>query len=91
MENNFLLCIILPIRPIPSGLWIGKVFFNINLLRTRFETTNTFRILGTRQSGRFAVDFLMELLAALLSIIFGVSGISPEVGARKRNLRLVVL
>ena len=47
---------------IPSGLWIGKVFFNINLREHgsgNTGTTNTFRILG-KKAGIivFAIDFL---------------------------------
>ena len=36
---------------IPSGLWIGQIFFNINLREHgsgNTGTTNTFRILGTK-------------------------------------------
>ena len=68
---------------IPSGLWIGKAFFKINLREHgsgNTGTTNTFRILGTKAGlVVFAVDFLKGTLAVLLPTIFGVTGISPMV------------
>lgn len=68
---------------IPSGLWIGKIFFHINLREHgsgNTGTTNTFRILGTKAGlVVFAVDFLKGTLAVLLPTIFGVTGISPMV------------
>ena len=50
---------------IPSGLWIGKIFFHINLREHgsgNTGTTNTFRILG-KKAGIivFAIDFLAVL------------------------------
>ena len=68
---------------IPSGLWIGKVFFNINLREHgsgNTGTTNTFRILG-KKAGIivFAIDFLKGTLAVLLPTFFGIHGISPMV------------
>ena len=68
---------------IPSGLWIGKVFFNINLREHgsgNTGTTNTFRILG-KKAGIivFAIDFLKGTLAVLLPTFFGIQGISPMV------------
>ena len=55
---------------IPSGLWIGKIFFHINLREHgsgNTGTTNTFRILG-KKAGIivFAIDFLKGTLAVLL-------------------------
>lgn len=68
---------------IPSGLWIGKVFFNINLREHgsgNTGTTNTFRILG-KKAGIivFAIDLLKGTLAVLLPTFFGIQGISPMV------------
>ena len=68
---------------IPSGLWIGKIFFHINIREHgsgNTGTTNTFRILG-KKAGLvvFAVDFLKGTFAVLLPTIFGVTGISPMV------------
>ena len=65
---------------IPSGLWIGKVFFNINLREHgsgNTGTTNTFRILG-KKAGIivFAIDLLKGTLAVLLPTFFGIQGIS---------------
>ncbi|MBS7069778.1 MAG: glycerol-3-phosphate acyltransferase, partial [Streptococcus parasanguinis] len=68
---------------IPSGLWIGKIFFHINLREHgsgNTGTTNTFRILG-KKAGIivFAIDFLKGTLAVLLPTFFGIQGISPMV------------
>ena len=68
---------------IPSGLWIGQIFFNINLREHgsgNTGTTNTFRILGKKtEMVTFAVDFFKGTLATLLPLIFHVQGISPIV------------
>ena len=68
---------------IPSGLWIGKIFFHINIREHgsgNTGTTNTFRILG-KKAGIivFAIDFLKGTLAVLLPTFFGIQGISPMV------------
>ena len=68
---------------IPSGLWIGQAFFNINLREHgsgNTGTTNTFRILG-KKAGMvtFAIDFFKGTLATLLPLIFHVQGVSPIV------------
>ena len=83
MKTILLLVLAYLLGSIPSGLWIGKIFFNINLREHgsgNTGTTNTFRILGTKAGlVVFAVDFLKGTLAVLLPTIFGVSGISPMV------------
>ena len=68
---------------IPSGLWIGQIFFNINLREHgsgNTGTTNTFRILG-KKAGMvtFVIDFFKGTLATLLPLIFHVQGVSPIV------------
>ena len=83
MKTILLLVLAYLLGSIPSGLWTGKAFFNINLREHgsgNTGTTNTFRILGTKAGlVVFAVDFLKGTLAVLLPTIFGVSGISPMV------------
>lgn len=68
---------------IPSGLWIGQAFFNINLREHgsgNTGTTNTFRILGKKAGmATFAIDFFKGTLATLLPLIFHVQGVSPIV------------
>ena len=68
---------------IPSGLWIGQVFFNINLREHgsgNTGTTNTFRILGKKAGmATFVIDFFKGTLATLLPLIFHVQGVSPIV------------
>lgn len=66
---------------IPSGLWIGQVFYKKNLRdygSGNTGTTNTFRILGPKAgSVVFLMDFLKGTLATLLPIWFGIEGLSP--------------
>ena len=68
---------------IPSGLWIGQIFFKINLREHgsgNTGTTNTFRILGKKAGmATFAIDFFKGTLATLLPLIFHVQGVSPIV------------
>ena len=74
MKTILLLVLAYLLGSIPSGLWIGKAFFNINLREHgsgNTGTTNTFRILGTKAGlVVFAVDFLKGTLAVLLPTIF---------------------
>lgn len=66
---------------IPSGLWIGQVFYKKNLRdygSGNTGTTNTFRILGPKAgSVVFLMDFLKGTLATLLPIWFDIEGLSP--------------
>lgn len=66
---------------IPTGLWIGKFFYHTNLREHgsgNTGTTNTFRVLGVKAGiVTFVIDMLKGTLAALLPLIFGVSGVSP--------------
>lgn len=68
---------------IPSGLWIGQIFFKINLREHgsgNTGTTNTFRILGKKAGmATFVIDFFKGTIATLLPIIFHVQGVSPLV------------
>lgn len=83
LVNLILLFIAYLLGSIPSGLWIGQTFFNINIREHgsgNTGTTNTFRILG-KKAGTvvFLIDFLKGTLAALLPVIFHTQGISPIV------------
>ena len=68
---------------IPSGLWIGQIFFKINLREHgsgNTGTTNTFRILGKKAGmSTFVIDFFKGTIAILLPLIFHVQGVSPLV------------
>lgn len=68
---------------IPSGLWIGQIFFKINLREHgsgNTGTTNTFRILGKKAGmATFVIDFFKGTIAILLPLIFHVQGVSPLV------------
>lgn len=77
-----ILCFIIAylLGSIPTGLWIGQYFFNVDL-RTEGSgntgTTNTFRVLG-KQAGiiTFLVDFFKGSLATYLPILLGLP-VSP--------------
>ncbi|MGT2907106.1 glycerol-3-phosphate 1-O-acyltransferase PlsY [Streptococcus dentiloxodontae] len=66
---------------IPTGLWIGKLFYHTNLREHgsgNTGTTNTFRILGIRAGiVVLAIDILKGTLAVLLPIWLGIDSISP--------------
>lgn len=83
LVNLILLFIAYLLGAIPSGLWIGQTFFNINIREHgsgNTGTTNTFRILGPKAGTIvFVIDFLKGTLAALLPLIFHAQGISPIV------------
>ena len=68
---------------IPSGLWIGQIFFKINLREHgsgNTGTTNTFRILGKKAGmATFVIDFFKGTIATLLPLIFHVQVVSPLV------------
>ena len=68
---------------IPSGLWIGQIFFKINLREHgsgNTGTTNTFRILGKKAGmATVVIDFFKGTIATLLPLIFHVQGVSPLV------------
>ena len=68
---------------IPSGLWIGQIFFKKNLRdfgSGNTGTTNTFRVLGpTAGMIVFAIDFLKGSLAVWLPLLFHANGWSPIV------------
>lgn len=66
---------------IPTGLWIGRYRYQINLREHgsgNMGTTNTFRVLG-KKAGTITllVDLLKGTLAVLLPIWFGPTAISP--------------
>ena len=68
---------------IPTGLWIGQLFFKKNLREYgsgNTGTTNTFRILGkTAGTVTFAIDFFKGTLATLLPLLLHINGISPMI------------
>lgn len=68
---------------IPTGLWIGQLFFKKNLREYgsgNTGTTNTFWILGkTAGTVTFAIDFFKGTLATLLPLLLHINGISPMI------------
>ena len=83
MMTIILLILAYLLGSIPSGLWIGQIFFNINLREHgsgNTGTTNTFRILGKKAGmATFVIDFFKGTLATLLPLIFHVQGVSAIV------------
>lgn len=81
LQTILLLILAYLLGSIPSGLWIGQAFFNINIREHgsgNTGTTNTFRILGKKAGmAVFAIDFLKGTLAALLPVFFHVNSPSP--------------
>ena len=81
MTTTLLLIIAYLLGSIPSGLWIGKVFFHKNLQdygSGNIGTTNTFRILGTKAGiVVFILDCLKGTLATILPSLLGIHTISP--------------
>lgn len=66
---------------IPTGLWIGKIFYHKDLRQYgsgNMGTTNTFRVLGKVPGFIvFVIDILKGTLATLLPLFFHIEGISP--------------
>jgi len=74
MKTAILLVLAYLLGSIPSGIWIGKLFFKKDIREFgsgNSGTTNTFRVLG-RTAGFvvFAMDLLKGSLATALPIIF---------------------
>lgn len=80
MKTILLILIAYLLGSIPTGLWIGKYCYHINLRdhgSGNMGTTNTFRILGWKAGfTTLAIDLLKGTLAVLLATWFG-SSISP--------------
>lgn len=81
MKIVILIVIAYLLGSIPTGLWIGKHFFNINLREHgsgNMGTTNTFRVLGVK-AGIIVllVDILKGTIATLLPILLGETTLSP--------------
>lgn len=66
---------------IPSGVWIGKIFFKKDIRQYgsgNTGTTNTFRVLG-KKAGTvvFIMDLLKGTLATCLPYLFNITTINP--------------
>lgn len=74
METAILLVLAYLLGSIPSGIWIGKLFFKKDIREFgsgNSGTTNTFRVLGkTAGLVVFAMDLLKGTLATCLPLIF---------------------
>ena len=80
MKITILLLIAYLLGSIPSGLWIGQIFFHKNLREYgsgNTGTTNTFRVLGTKAGILvFLLDVLKGLLPTLFPYLFGLDNAS---------------
>lgn len=80
MENIVLFVIAYLLGSIPSGVWIGKLFFHKDIRKFgsgNSGTTNTFRVLGSKAGVVvFVMDVLKGTLATCLPMIFD-SSIDP--------------
>lgn len=83
MKILVLLIVAYLLGSIPTGLWIGKYIYHINLREHgsgNTGTTNTFRILGAKAGIiTFIIDMLKGTIAVLLPILCGVTTVSPIV------------
>ncbi|HPJ00563.1 MAG TPA: glycerol-3-phosphate 1-O-acyltransferase PlsY [Enterococcus sp.] len=81
MKIIILLVIAYLLGSIPSGVWIGKLFFKKDIRQFgsgNSGTTNTFRVLG-KKAGIIvlAMDILKGTLATSLPVIFHITTINP--------------
>ncbi|EMO4748743.1 TPA: glycerol-3-phosphate 1-O-acyltransferase PlsY [Enterococcus faecium] len=81
MKLILLLILAYLLGSIPSGVWIGKLFFKKDIQQHgsgNTGTTNTFRVLGkTAGIVVLLMDILKGTLATCLPMIFHLSGINP--------------
>ncbi|HBL1218187.1 TPA: glycerol-3-phosphate 1-O-acyltransferase PlsY [Enterococcus faecium] len=81
MKLILLLILAYLLGSIPSGVWIGKLFFKKDIRQHgsgNTGTTNTFRVLGkTAGIVVLLMDILKGTLATCLPMIFHLSGITP--------------
>lgn len=81
MKLILLLILAYLLGSIPSGVWIGKLFFKKEIRQHgsgNTGTTNTFRVLGkTAGIVVLLMDILKGTLATCLPMIFHLSGINP--------------
>ncbi len=78
MDSTIILMLVIGylLGSIPSGIWIGKVFYNKDIRQFgsgNMGTTNTFRVLG-KKAGTIVliIDMLKGTLAACQPYLFGV-------------------
>lgn len=66
---------------IPSGVWIGQIFFHQDIRLAgsgNIGTTNTFRVLGTKAGiAVLVIDILKGTLAASQPYLFGIESVNP--------------
>lgn len=81
MKTSLLLLFAYLLGSIPSGVWVGKIFFNKDIRQFgsgNSGTTNTFRVLG-KKAGIIVLlmDILKGTFATLLPTLFSLPTINP--------------
>ena len=81
MKIAVLLLVAYLLGSIPSGVWIGKIFYKKDIRNFgsgNSGTTNTFRVLG-KPAGIIVLlmDILKGTLATCLPLLFQIDGINP--------------
>lgn len=81
MLKYFLFIVAYLLGSIPSGVWIGKLFYQTDIRKHgsgNTGTTNTFRVLGKKAGiAVLFIDILKGTLATLLPQIFHIQNINP--------------
>ncbi|WP_461198367.1 glycerol-3-phosphate 1-O-acyltransferase PlsY [Enterococcus sp. N249-2] len=81
MKTILLFVVAYLLGSIPSGVWIGQLFFKKDIRQFgsgNTGTTNTFRVLGKKAGITvLAMDILKGTLATCLPMIFHIEGINP--------------
>ncbi|HJF20435.1 MAG TPA: glycerol-3-phosphate 1-O-acyltransferase PlsY [Enterococcus columbae] len=81
MLKYFLFIIAYLLGSIPSGVWIGKLFYQTDIRQHgsgNTGTTNTFRVLGKKAGiAVLFIDILKGTLATCLPVIFHIENINP--------------
>lgn len=81
MKLIILLIVAYLLGALPSGIWVGKLFFNKDITKLgsgNMGTTNTFRELGkTAGAVVMILDILKGTIATLLPAFFNISHVSP--------------
>ena len=81
MTKYYLFLVAYLLGSIPSGVWIGKIFYHKDIRQFgsgNTGTTNTFRVLGKKAGiAVLIIDILKGTLATMLPTFFGITQVNP--------------
>ena len=81
MTKYYLFLVAYLLGSIPSGVWIGKIFYHKDIRQFgsgNTGTTNTFRVLGKKAGiAVLIIDILKGTLATMLPMFFGITQVNP--------------